>query len=1161
MRLRRLDLTRYGKFTGHSIDFGEAISGQTDLHIVYGPNEAGKSTTLSAFLDLLFGIETRSRYNFRHPYNTMRIGGLVETSSGLREFARIKRPQNSLLGAGDQPIPDGSILNEMGGLDRASYQSMFCLDDDSLEAGGKSILDSRGELGQLLFAASSGLADLSQTLVNLRAEADGFYKFHSRSGELARLKAALADLKVQRDQLDTVASEYHRLVEARDADAELYRQALADRTRVQSRKELIQRQLSALPWMGKLRQVRERIEPMVDLPVPPVGWSAELPKLQADEVKLATQAEALDREIAVKSEEIAAIVVDDIALKVSLRVDSLGELKARHLTAELDIPARRQEERATGMKIDAILHRLDRPDEPNPGRLIIPARQASALRDLIEARSGVLEAVKSAQAEHSAAMLHLESARIDLQEAGGSTESLPGADVRMARLSATVATLRSSDYALRNQRAERAREVGQTKLTAAISALAPWSGDPETLSKIAVPDEASVNRWKTSLERAQREIDKNEARLEELEGDSARLQAELDALTTILGGVSDQEAGTVRILREAAWAEHRRELDAASADHFDAALRQDDAVMSTRLGHQTELAKAHEIAKTRAVQEASCDRQRTLIKKATDQRDQIMGQIAASLLVGPGMGGLPTVLLPDQLTSWLRRREVALEAFTSVQQADHDIKTAVEDAAKARDLLVTALSDAGIHHDPSAETNALLAIADEAAAIEQELKGLRTAVRTCADDQTKRAHALQEVATREREWLASWQEACRSCWLGETDPLPEPAAVNTIFIALNELAKLLPERSDLAGRIQAMEADQRKFQAEIADIAQQLHIVPDDRSTLDIAQEIGERVQTAKDIRAARERSVEALTKSQDEQKKLVKAQEAHAIRREEMTLFFGVSSLAEVQLKIQEATKLAELRKQEAEAETEICKALRVASSADAEALLIDLSHQALADDLLGLDAEFGALDVRTRELFARSQAAADKVATIGGDDAVAQIELKRKTITLEIEQDAAIYLRLRAGIVAMEMALRAYRERHRSSMMARASEAFGTISQGAYTGLSARPERDSEVLIATGSDGTSKLVDDLSKGTRFQLYLALRAAGYQEFVSMHQMVPFLSDDIMETFDDHRAEEAFKIFEDMSRSGQVIYLTHHRHLCDIALRSAPGVRIHELVT
>ena len=58
MRLNRLDLTRYGKFTDQNINLGERKAGEPDFHIVYGPNEAGKSTALAAFLDLLFGIES-----------------------------------------------------------------------------------------------------------------------------------------------------------------------------------------------------------------------------------------------------------------------------------------------------------------------------------------------------------------------------------------------------------------------------------------------------------------------------------------------------------------------------------------------------------------------------------------------------------------------------------------------------------------------------------------------------------------------------------------------------------------------------------------------------------------------------------------------------------------------------------------------------------------------------------------------------------------------------------------------------------------------------------------------------------------------------------------------------------------------------------------------
>jgi uncharacterized protein YhaN len=50
-----------------------------------------------------------------------------------------------------------------------------------------------------------------------------------------------------------------------------------------------------------------------------------------------------------------------------------------------------------------------------------------------------------------------------------------------------------------------------------------------------------------------------------------------------------------------------------------------------------------------------------------------------------------------------------------------------------------------------------------------------------------------------------------------------------------------------------------------------------------------------------------------------------------------------------------------------------------------------------------------------------------------------------------------------------------------------------------------------------------------------------------------------METFDDDRSAEAFRLLGGMARVGQVIYLTHHRHLCEAAARVVPGVRVHEL--
>ena len=45
----------------------------------------------------------------------------------------------------------------------------------------------------------------------------------------------------------------------------------------------------------------------------------------------------------------------------------------------------------------------------------------------------------------------------------------------------------------------------------------------------------------------------------------------------------------------------------------------------------------------------------------------------------------------------------------------------------------------------------------------------------------------------------------------------------------------------------------------------------------------------------------------------------------------------------------------------------------------------------------------------------------------------------------------------------------------------------------------------------------------------------------------PFFCDDIFETFDEERTSAACRVMEQIGRTGQAIYLTHHRHVLDIA--------------
>ena len=271
------------------------------------------------------------------------------------------------------------------------------------------------------------------------------------------------------------------------------------------------------------------------------------------------------------------------------------------------------------------------------------------------------------------------------------------------------------------------------------------------------------------------------------------------------------------------------------------------------------------------------------------------------------------------------------------------------------------------------------------------------------------------------------------------------------------------------------------------------------------------------------------------------------------------MDSLREVDERLKKVARRTAVRKELSNCETKLVESMKARSLEEAVSALENTDSDKLEREIAELKARLKDASGRTNELYLALGRAEDAISAVGGDNAVARLEQQRRTVLLNIEEGSLAYLRTQLGIEAVERALSAYRDEHRSSMMRRASEAFRTISRGAYSRLDAQLTDKGEVLMGIGASGGAKIASEMSKGARFQLYLALRVAGYFEFVDQHGPVPFVADDILETFDDFRAEEAFRLFTEMAGVGQVIYLSHHRHLYEIAREVCPNVTIHEL--
>lgn len=1137
MRLRRLDLVRYGRFTDHRLDFGPHTPGQPDLHILFGRNEAGKSTTQSAWLDLLFGIPAQSGFNFLHSYDTMRIAALLETSDGPLEIARVKRRSDTLLGADDRPIPPTRLLAELGGLSRDSYRDMFCLDDETLQKGGEDILQSRGELGQLLFQASSGLADLDRTLRQLREEAESFT---GRSGRLAEMTRQLEDLKRQLSEQDINAPRWRALSDEASRATGAHRAARAARDATRRELDRITLQIAARAPLQDWQHAQAQIAALGDLPEPPADWASSMQALLADEVELVTLQTRLDADLSRTQSALDAIEIETAALALADQLAGLERLRARFRTAAIDIPQRRQEYDAIRPEIDALLRRIGQDGAADPAALLLTTAQTARLSQLIARRSGIIAALTQAQTEHNAAQATHAAA---LAACGTDPEE---ADAALLRLNMALEALRRTDHNAQLRRLTQAREAAQAPRDDAFAALRPWQGTAQSLAEMTVPDDAQVNAWIAAHDAAARAQDLARAQCCEARQEQARLDAARTALATLLDGLDQEGTATIRRLRNEAWALHRRTLTAGSADRFEDAMQRDDAAMTVLLTQQAQLAQLHGLTADLARRGADVALHEAALAHASLQMQMVTDALAA-------LDGPPPTALPTALRHWLAARQEALRRQQTLDAADLALRHAAQAAEDDAMTLADAMAALGEAPAPDLRPDQLRAAGEALAGRLAARAQLRRQEQTARLALEQRRLALAQAQQAAKRFAADWHAACAPLWFAPLAPQPDEVAA--LLPELATLATLLRDQAGLARRIAEMAQDQRDFAAALHTLAARLDPPPaaSDPSALDAA--LAQRVAAAQAAHRRREESAQALIALRHQRAELDERRDRHARQRQARLDLFGCATLAEVDAALRRAAERdrhrAVLRKTAAEIERLIELPAAAAVSA-----LAEQSMAALTEARDRLQATLEAQDSALEDSLALSRDASRALAAIGPDDEIARLDARRRVLTLEIEQAVIAYLRLRAGILAAEAGLRRYRDTHRTLMLHHASEAFASITNGAYQRLATQRDKDSEMLVALDAEGRSKRAADMSKGTRFQLYLSLRAAGFRALASP---VPFIADDIFETFDNERARAAMRVLHEMSRAGQVICLTHHEHLCDIARACQPDIAIHEL--
>jgi chromosome segregation protein len=1129
MRLNRLELIRYGRFQDYALDFGSAKNDRPDITVVYGANEAGKSTAFMAWLDFLFGFQGASPYAYRFDRRDLLVGAELETPDGPQTLRRSTATAGSLTDANGHLVADQRMAGWLYGLDREAYRTRFSLNEPILREGGKEIAQAQGDLGQLLHAGASGLSGLSNALVEIEGEIAAFYKKGGRKTVANEGRNRLKQLEAQLRTVRLDPRTYDRLSKDRD-DAEA---AFAEATRdlADARRALKLREAA-----DQRRDMSRRIYDInAELQTFPKGPS--LPTNAVARVaKAAEKNSAADATLASetpKAEAAAARLAtldgDPAGQQVTLHLAALdaavfgdGEpLLARAQTALADLPKRRLERDGVLARMAAIAAGLAGPDAV-PDAVVLPKALLAKLRR-------VADDVWTAQANLEGERTARQTAEADLGESVDPPEGLDRLE------DALQAWRRNPDAHDDAVRAQRTAEATAADLTAGLPP------DWRAAAEAGLPEVAEIEAVTEALQLADSDRAAAATREREAAGDAEVACRARDALAGRPDVPLDHEIAESRSRRDAAWTEHRARLDAGTADNFARAMQDDD---TARLRHAatTEarllLAQHAEAAEARRAEHAA---KATALGKAEARAQAAAEDVAAMAL----RLGLP----PSAPAKALRqRRDRLAEALRSARLAD-TARTSAEEAGEARSSRLGALREALVGEGarltddclPPVAERTLNTLRDRKAAADGWLQARRTI------DTLKRSEtiAADQLATRE----AALAAALADQWCAGHDAL----RLLKSLPALEGLADLDEQRVQLERRIATMEEAIAAYQPMAAPLLEVLAL-PAGAGPTEL-------------LPAARKRAgeaEEAVRAIEVEKERLDRAEQA--IREARIARAAAEAEIAHVlsgqqggdpgdaTVAVNRLSRRDDLRRSLADGRAAYAAA---AGGFDAEALAAEEAERdPVRTDTLR--AEVDEADLRKEELRdARSAAKATLDAALAGEGGVAP-DQERAALVEALRQGGREALVRQLGLLAARSALRRFRQAHRGAMIEATERAFAQITGGRWPRLDIQPQGTTERLIGIRG-GEPVAVGAMSTGTQGQLYLALRIAGHAQFVAEHGPLPFVTDDIHETFDDERARAAIELAASMGERGQTILFTHHRHVVDLARATVPSVRLIEL--
>jgi hypothetical protein len=1028
---------------------------------------------------------------------------------------------------------------------------LFGLDTALLRSGGRELIRTQGRLGQVLFAAGGGMGRVRELSTALEAKRDELgratvrHKARPLWSALSAWEQAGMDLrrvalrpegwtKMERDATDAAQKLEALLAEQKAGMAERDHLRTIGATR---------------PWLDRLRDARERLANTAGAPELDNAFEQRWRDALEAGAKTASIADAAQASLAAATEARAALTFDPTWLEAETAIDALAELRGVAQGAMTDLPKRQSE--MTELAAKSARSRQDLGWDP--------AMVPPPAPDVLDAQRRLRRYPKLA-ADAAAAERERADAERALAAAQAELDALPG-EIDVAHAADLAQRLRSGgDPAARLDAGRHKLRLAEAALAKALAAVPDRALSEDALAATVAPSDPRLDAADKALaaaeaahkaavrDRAERvaEIDRERERLANLE--QAALLPPPDALRETRDRRDRLWAG----LRDAAWGRPRsgepagEPPDPAAAIELDRAMHEADAVADSLIAHGREVAEAASLRSRLARLGAEHAKDQENVARTMSDLVAARNELAAIAEAAggnaPDMAGL-RAFLRARADAVLRRGERDAAA-AELADTSADLTCLGHRLAKAMDMP---------RCDPTA-LGSLLSELDRRVAAATNLATTRALLTKRSREQRSvlaaKAAAAQTADRALKDWHEQWAPVARMLARPEGEA---PAMTADALALVEELRRTDAETDSLRRRIEEMHAAISLLAGKVRGLA---GLSPEFAGLPPI--------EAADAFRRRLEHERREAARCKDADERIERAVRHLAIARTDaeaatrtligLRAALGAETNEIAERQLQRARVVAQARKDAAGASREL--------AVQGGGLGTDALAARAAETTAEADtARISAIDARHAELTSLIAAARDKAAAAanaldlaGSGLEASEAARRREAAQSMLARTAEEALVLHAAHALLRAALDRRANGANRPLLARIGEVFRTITGGAQAGVTIEETRDGQTMVALEADGTTrKLLDQLSEGTSDQLYLALRIAALEDYAAAASPLPFIADDVLQTFDDPRTAATLRALLGLSDRVQVIALTHHTHVGDLAATLPAG--------